>query len=85
MTGQATERTEVTIGATTIETIITSIVAAIRRKLPDACPHCNTALSLKAEIGKTLMELSDGMVKARDAAREKTPAAPSNEDAEDGE
>jgi len=79
LTGQATDRTEVTVGASTIETIITTIVAAIRRALPDACPHCKTALGLKTEIGKTLMDLSEGLVRARDAARTKTPAAAASE------
>ena len=82
LTGQATDRTEHMVGATTIETIITTIVAAIRRILPDVCPHCKTALSLKEKIGKVLLDLSDGMAKAQDAARTKTTAAVGTQDAE---
>jgi transposase len=58
LTGQATSRTEVSVGAGFVEAFLHTIKAVLRREVPRCCPTCKTDLGLPEKIGKALIEAS---------------------------
>jgi hypothetical protein len=58
LTGQATSRPEVLVNQQTLDGVVASIIALLRRKLPASCPHCKTSLDLPRVIGRELLDLS---------------------------
>ena len=58
LTGQATSRTEVNVGAGFVEAFLQMVKAVLRRAVPRCCPTCKTDLGLSEKIGAELMEAS---------------------------
>ncbi len=58
LTGQATSRTEVSVGVGFVETFLHVVKAVLRREVPSCCPTCKTDLGLPEKIGKALIEAS---------------------------
>lgn len=59
--GHVTHRSEVTVGRTTVDTLVASLVALLRKIIPNACPHCNTNLGLGTRVVSELLALSHDM------------------------
>ena len=86
ITGQATNRTEVTVGAGFVEAFLQMVKAVLRREVPRCCPTCKTDLGLPEKIGAALIEASNRL--AADNGRDvpvppSTPAAGRGGDAAD--
>lgn len=58
LTGQATGRTEITVGQSTVEGLVAAVITILKRKLPDCCPACKTVLGLQSDIAQELLKLS---------------------------
>lgn len=58
LTGQATGRTEVSVGAGFVDAFLTMVTAVLRREVPRCCPTCKTDLGLTERIGTALIEAS---------------------------
>ena len=58
MHGEATDRTDVTLGTGFVAEFLGVITSALRREIPRCCPSCNTALDLSERVGKVLIEAS---------------------------
>lgn len=46
----------------TVDNLVNTFVEALRKNVPDACPHCHVNLNLSGKVSKMLMSLSKPMV-----------------------
>lgn len=64
LTGGPTSRPEITLGAGTVDSLVTAVIAILKRKLPACCPACKTNLDLAPGIAQELLALSQATATA---------------------
>jgi hypothetical protein len=86
ITGEATSRTEVSVGAGFVEAFLQMVKAVLRREVPRCCPTCKTDLGLPEKIGAALIEASARLASdnGKEVPTPPTTAAPGRgDDADD--
>lgn len=58
--GRFREKIAAEINQADIERIVSTLVAALRKSIPDTCPHCKVNLNLSAKVENMLASLSKG-------------------------
>lgn len=78
LTGQATSRTDVTLGAGFVDAFLQTMGAVLRREVPRCCPTCKTDLQLPEKIGLAMVEASRQLAASENAPAPQPPiiAAP---------
>jgi AcrR family transcriptional regulator len=52
----------------TLESVVTEVLDAIRKNVPDFCPHCRTALDIAPAVAKDLMDMSERLSGRKEVA-----------------
>ena len=55
------ERSHLDIDPKFIDNIVNAMLDALRKTIPETCPHCKTNLGLTNKVNKMLLSLSKGV------------------------